>query len=56
MVRAITGTLVDIGRNKSDPEDLKKVIKSKNRSAAGYSVPACGLYLASIKYPREIFL
>ncbi len=56
MVRAITGTLIDLGRNKISLKDLETIIKSRNRSAAGYSVPACGLYLVSIKYPEDIYL
>lgn len=55
MVRAITGTLIDLGRGKITRKDLAAIIRSRNRSAAGYSVPACGLYLAAIKYPEEIF-
>jgi tRNA pseudouridine38-40 synthase len=56
MVRAIVGTLIDVGRGRNDLEDLRKIINSRNRSAAGTSVPACGLYLTSITYPDEIFL
>jgi tRNA pseudouridine38-40 synthase len=56
MVRAIVGTLIDMGRGKTDLKDLKTIIESKNRSAAGSSVPACGLYLTSIVYPDEIML
>jgi len=55
MVRAIVGTLIDLGRGKSDLDSLRFIIESKNRSAAGMSVPACGLYLTSIIYPKSIF-
>ncbi len=51
MVRAIVGTLVDIGQGKQDMEDLHRIIEGKKRSAAGESMPACGLYLVDIKYP-----
>lgn len=51
MVRAIVGTLIDIGNGKLTSEDLKKIIESKNRSMAGTSVPGNGLYLCEIKYP-----
>ena len=51
MVRAIVGTLLMIGRGELQPEDIRLVIESKNRSSAGMSVPACGLYLTEIKYP-----
>ena len=54
MVRAIVGTLVDIGQNKLEVEDLHRIIEGKKRSAAGESMPACGLYLMEIKYPFEL--
>jgi len=56
MVRAIVGTLVEVGRNKMKPEDFKAVIEAKNRCAAGTSVPAHGLYLVDIQYPQDIFV
>jgi tRNA pseudouridine38-40 synthase len=51
MVRAIVGTLMQVGRKEIEPEDVRGIIESKNRSNAGTSVPACGLYLTEIKYP-----
>lgn len=54
MVRAIVGTMIDIGLEKIKVEDIHDIIKSKNRSQAGYSVPAHGLYLANITYPNSI--
>ena len=51
MVRAIVGTLVDVGKEKIKPQDLHQIIKSQNRSSAGASVPACGLFLTEVKYP-----
>ena len=51
MVRAIVGTLLDIGRNKLTIEDFRKILDSKNRSEAGQSVPAKGLFLVQIEYP-----
>ncbi len=51
MVRAIVGTLVDVGRKAIAPEDIRRIIESKNRSQAGTSVPACGLYLTEVRYP-----
>ena len=56
MVRAIVGTLIELGRGKISLTDLEKIILSKDRRAAGYSVPANGLFLVSVKYPEEIFL
>jgi len=54
MVRAIVGTLVRIGKHEITPAQLKEIIESKNRSNAGQSVPACGLYLVSVIYPFVI--
>ncbi|WP_423149552.1 tRNA pseudouridine(38-40) synthase TruA [Rubrolithibacter danxiaensis] len=51
MVRAIVGTLIPIGRGDFKPEGIRNIIESKNRSNAGTSVPACGLYLTRILYP-----
>lgn len=56
MVRAIVGTMVNIGLGKMKPQDLHVIIKSKNRGEAGYSVPAQGLYLEDIVYPKNIFI
>lgn len=51
MVRAIVGTMVEIGLGKIEVEQLHEIIQSKDRSEAGYSVPAQGLYLMKIVYP-----
>ena len=51
MVRAIVGTLVEIGQGNMPPEAIHQIIESKNRSNAGASVPACGLCLTQVKYP-----
>jgi tRNA pseudouridine38-40 synthase len=51
MVRAIVGTLMEIGLGKKPIEHIKAVIQSKDRSKAGTSVPACGLYLTEVSYP-----
>ena len=51
MVRAIVGTLMMVGRKEIEPEAVRKIIESKNRSNAGMSVPAGGLYLTNISYP-----
>jgi tRNA pseudouridine38-40 synthase len=56
MVRAIVGTMVNIGLEKMKPDELHQIIKSKNRGNAGFSVPANGLYLVDIKYPDNIKL
>ncbi len=53
MVRAIVGTLIEIGQYKLDLEDLIDIIKSEDRSRSGYSVPAHGLYLTKVEYPEK---
>jgi len=50
MVRAIVGTLVNVGLKKITLDDFNEIIKSKNRDRAGFSVPAHGLYLTKIDY------
>jgi len=50
MVRAIVGTLVNIGLHKITLDDFEAIIESKNRDKAGFSVPAHGLYLTKIEY------
>ena len=55
MVRAIVGTMVNIGLGKLEVDKLHDIIKSKNRSEAGFSVPPQGLYLMNIQYPNSIF-
>jgi len=56
MVRAIVGTLLDVGRGKISTNQFKQVIAAKNRKLAGSSAPAQGLYLVDVKYPPEIFV
>ena len=53
MVRAIVGTLIDVGRGKQTLEDVHRIVQSKQRSQAGTSVPANGLFLTDVKYPAE---
>jgi tRNA pseudouridine38-40 synthase len=55
MVRAIVGTLLEVGKGNMNLEEFKQVIESKNRSNAGFSVPAQALFLSNIKYPQTIF-
>ncbi|HOA46743.1 MAG TPA: tRNA pseudouridine(38-40) synthase TruA [Paludibacteraceae bacterium] len=50
MVRAIVGTLFEVGRGKLSVADFCAVIEAKDRCAAGASVPACGLYLVDVRY------
>ncbi|RMB56374.1 tRNA pseudouridine(38-40) synthase TruA [Dokdonia sinensis] len=55
MVRAIVGTLIEIGQGKQPVEWIHEVIASKTRGTAGTSVPAQGLYLTKIEYLKTIF-
>jgi len=51
MVRAIVGTLLRVGTGELEAEAIRNIIESKDRSNAGMSVPACGLYLTEVVYP-----
>ena len=55
MVRAIVGTLIEIGQGKRTLDSLHKTLRSKDRSQAGYSVPAHALFLTDIEYPKTLF-
>lgn len=50
MVRIISGTLLDVGLGKIKPEEISKIIESKNRQNAGKTLPAHGLYLVCVEY------
>ena len=50
MVRNIVGTLVEVARGKRKPEDIKKIIASRDRKIAGITAPACGLFLKEVRY------
>ncbi len=50
MVRIISGTLLDVARKKIVPEDIADIIKAENRSFAGPTLPACGLYLNKVVF------
>lgn len=56
MVRAIVGTLFDIGRHRISEDDFLTIIADKNRCSAGESAPAEGLYLTHVAYPDNLFL
>ena len=51
MVRAIVGTLVNVGLEKITLDDFRTIIESKDRGKAGFSVPGKGLYLTQVSYP-----
>jgi tRNA pseudouridine38-40 synthase len=56
MVRSIVGTLLELGQCKITLEEFRRIIESRDRSAAGMSVPAQGLYLVDVQYPSDVFL
>lgn len=55
MVRAIVGSLIEISNKELPPEHIIEIIEAKDRSKAGQSVPAHGLFLKKIEYPENIF-
>lgn len=55
MVRAIVGTLMEVGRHKLTIDGFRKIIDSKDRCSAGDSAPAQGLFLYKIVYPDNLF-
>lgn len=54
MVRAIVGTLLDVGKGKRSIQDFERLILEKNRKKAGPQAPAHGLFLTEVGYPKEI--
>lgn len=56
MVRAIVGTMIDVGTGKTSIEEFKQIIESKNRCNAGTSAPPQGLFLTEVAYPKNIFI
>ncbi len=56
MVRAVVGTLFEVGRGKMTKEQFADIVAQKHRTAAGMSAPAEGLFLVDVEYPEDIFL
>lgn len=54
MVRAIVGTLLDVGTGKLTVKQFQEILKSKDRKKAGMNAPPEGLYLTQVKYPKSI--
>ena len=50
MVRILTGTLVDVGRDKLRPQQMTDILAAKDRQTAGHTAPPFGLYLAKVYY------
>ena len=55
MVRAIVGTLLEVGRGKLTIDGFRKVIEAKDRCKAGGSVPGHALFLVNVTYPESLF-
>jgi len=56
MVRAIVGTLLDVGTGKISIKEFQHIVHSRDRKKAGANVPPQGLYLTNVKYPANIFI
>ena len=56
MVRALVGTILEVGIEKIDLSEFRSIIEKKDRGAAGLSVPAQGLFLTDIEYPEHVFV
>ncbi|MDP2336441.1 MAG: tRNA pseudouridine(38-40) synthase TruA [Bacteroidota bacterium] len=56
MVRALVGTILEVGVGKISLDEFRAIIEQKDRGAAGLSVPAHGLFLTDIEYPESIFV
>ena len=55
MVRAVVGTLVDVGRGKITPEEFADIVASRDLSRSSSSAPATGLFLTDVAYDEKIF-
>ncbi len=56
MVRALVGTILEVGIGKIDLNQFRTIIEQKDRGAAGLSVPAHGLFLTDVEYPIQMFV
>ncbi len=56
MVRAIVGTLLEVGRGRMTIDGFRQVIEQKDRGKAGSSAPGHALFLADVTYPDELFI
>jgi tRNA pseudouridine38-40 synthase len=56
MVRAMVGTLLEVGTGKIDVDQFKSILKSKDRRKAGMNVPPEGLFLMRVQYPKSVFI
>lgn len=53
MVRILTGTLIEVGDGRREPEEMTQILESRNRELAGYTAPAQGLALLRVEYGNE---
>jgi tRNA pseudouridine38-40 synthase len=56
MVRALVGTLLEVGTKKITIDRFGEILAAKKRAHAGVSVPAAGLFLSKVEYPKDIYL
>lgn len=56
MVRAIVGTLIEVGRHKMSVAEFRKIIEDQNRCKAGSSAPGQALFLVDVEYPEDLFI
>ena len=56
MIRAIVGTLVDVGRGRYTVEEFRSIVEAKDLSRSSAGAPAQGLFLSDVVYPKEIFI
>ncbi len=56
MIRALVGTLLEVGSGNISFDDFQKVIDAKDRTKAGRAVPPDGLFLTAVQYPVELYI
>lgn len=54
MVRILTGTLIEVAEGKISPDEIEEITEARDRSRAGMTMPACGLYLNRVLYPESL--
>ena len=54
MIRIITGTLIEVGDGRKNPDAVREILDSKDRAQAGYTAPACGLSLGRGDYGKGV--
>ena len=54
MIRIITGTLIEVGDGRKNPDAVMEILASKDRAQAGYTAPACGLSLERVDYGKVV--